>query len=105
MLLDIIVQRGVLLNLDGLNCDVRDLKSRILSDLNTIKLRRVEAPRYSIERACQSPAGRCFLCQSEAQSGTAPLEPHEMPASLSDYCVKYERRDLFNNGPFIADGL
>jgi len=105
MLLENIIQRGFLLNLDGLYRDVRDLETRVLSDLNTIKLRRVVVFRYSIERPRQSSPGRCFLCQSKANSGTAPLKPHKMPTSLANHCVKYKSRNLFNQGPLSADWL
>ncbi len=44
------VQRGVPLNLEGLYSYIRDLKSRILFDLNRVKLRGVESLRYSFER-------------------------------------------------------
>lgn len=100
-----IVQRGVLLNLDGLYSDVRDLKSRVLCDLDKVEYRSVESLRYSFESAEQGSANRRFLRQPEAQSGTGPPEPHEMPASLADHSVKNERRDLFNNEPLIANGL
>jgi hypothetical protein len=100
-----IAQRGVLLNLDCLYSDSRDLKSRVLCDLNRVEFRGVESLRNSFEGANQGSADRHFLRQPEAQSGTGPLEPHEMPASLANHSVKNARRDLFNNGPLIADGL
>lgn len=59
------VQRGVLLNLDGLYSDVRDLKSRVLCDLNRVELRGVESLRYSFESADQGSADRRFLRQPE----------------------------------------
>src|SRR6185437_7879936 len=100
-----IFQRGVLLNLDGLYRDPCDLKSRVLCDLDRVKLRCVESLRYSFERLGQGSADGRFLCQAEAQSGAGSPEPHEMPAGLADHCVKNEGGDLFNNGPIIADGL
>ncbi len=51
-------QRGVLLNLEGLYSDIRDLKSRVLRDLKRIKLRGVESLRYSFERTGQGSADR-----------------------------------------------
>ena len=54
-------QRGVSLNLDGLYRDIRDLKSRVLCDLNRIKLRCVESLRYSFERTGQGSADRRFF--------------------------------------------
>ena len=33
------------------------------------------------------------------------MQPHEMPAGLANHGVENERRDLFNKGPFFADGL
>ena len=61
MLLGSNVQRGVPLNLEGLYRDIRDLKSRILCDLNRIKLRGVESLRYSFERTGQGSADRHFF--------------------------------------------
>src|SRR6185437_1680703 len=55
------VQRGVALNLESLYRDHRDLKSRILCDLNRIKLRSVASPRYSFERTGQCSADRGFF--------------------------------------------
>ena len=99
------VQRGVSLNLEGLYGDIRDVESRVLCDLNRIKLRGVESLRYSFERMGQGSAGRRFFRQPKASSGTGLLQPHEMPASLADHGVENERRDLFNNRPIFADGL
>ena len=61
MLPDSNFQRGVSLNLEGLYRDIRDLKSRILCDLNRIKLRGVESLRYSFERTGQGSADRRFF--------------------------------------------
>jgi len=99
------VQRGLLLDLDGLHRDICDLKSRVLCDLKRVKLRGIESLRYSFEGTGQGSAHSRFLRQANAQSGTRSPEPHEMPAGLADHCVKDQRRDLFNDGPIIADGL
>ena len=55
------VQRRVSLNLEGLYSHIRNLKSRVLCDLNRIKLRGVESLRYSFERTRQGSAGRRFF--------------------------------------------
>ena len=55
------VQRGLLLNLEGLYCDMRDLKSQVLRDLKRIELRGVELLRYSFERTGQGSADRRFF--------------------------------------------
>ena len=61
MLLGSNVQRGLGLNLEGLYCDMRDLKSRVLCDLKRIELRGVESLRYSLERTGQGAADRRFF--------------------------------------------
>ncbi len=61
MLLGNKIQRGMSLNLEGLDRDMRDLKSRILCDLNRIKLRSVKSLRYSFECAGQGAADRYFF--------------------------------------------
>jgi hypothetical protein len=54
-------QRGVPLNLKGLQCDIHDVKSRVLRDLKRIKLRGVESLRYSFERTGNGATDRRFF--------------------------------------------
>lgn len=99
------VQRSVLLNLAGLYCDFRDLKSWILCNLNGLKLRGVESPRKSLERTEQCSMRRLFLREPKAPARTGAHHPHEVPAGLADHRIENRRSDLFYQRPIDAKGI
>ena len=98
------VQRSVLLDMAGLQCDFCDVEAWILRDLNRIKLGGVESPRDSLQRTRQSSLGRLFRRQPQASSRAA-LHPHKVPARLADHCIENRRRDLFHKRPVVAEVL
>jgi hypothetical protein len=99
------VQRRVLLDLAGLQCDLRDVEAGILRDLNRLQLGGVESPRDSLKRARQSSIGRVFLRQPKPPSRTGALHPHEMPSCLANHPIENRCRHLLHERPVIANGL
>jgi hypothetical protein len=99
-----IVQRSVLLDLTGLQCDLCDVETWILSDSNGIKLGGVESSCYASKCAGQCSVSRCFPRDPDTSSGTGAQNPHEVPTRLADHGIENRRRNFIHAGPMIANG-
>jgi len=99
------VQRGELLDMPGLQSDVRDMESRILCDLNGIKLGGVESPRNSPKRTFQSSMGRVFLGEPKTSSRAGTMHQHDVPSLLVNLLIENRRRHLFLKRPVVAEGF
>lgn len=99
------IQRGILLNLTGLQCDPCNVEACNLRGLNVYKLSGVETPRDPLQRARQSICSGGFLRMPQASSRAGAVAPGEVPAPLTNHRIEVRRCDLIGKRPVFAAGL
>ena len=98
-------QRGVLLNLAGLNRNPCNVEPRIFCDLNEVEFRGVALTR---DHSKGAPHGsmRCILSRdAQASAGARAIHTDVVPSGTSDHRIEHTSREFFNMRPAIAERL